>query len=162
MEKNDRRDWMKGMGAAGLLSMLAGQGAEGQGRAKDEAEDRPADGGMGPETVYELRVYHLNPGMQPKILERFRTAERAIFKRCGMQPVAYWTVLDGPALVPGGGGTLIYILRHHSRAAADASWAKFRADPEWVALKAETEKDGAFVVKQENSFMKLTDFSPQV
>jgi hypothetical protein len=31
-----------------------------------------------------------------------------------------------------------------------------------VALKAETEKDGAFVNKHESTFMKLTDFSPKV
>ena len=96
MKKNDRRDVMRGVAAAGLVSLLAGQVAEGQGGA--------ADGGVGAETVYELRIYHLNPGMQPKILERFRSKETAIFKRCGMQPVAYWTALDGPALVPGGGG----------------------------------------------------------
>ena len=158
MKRNDRRKVLQGMGAAALIPLLAGNFAGAQGGSANGA----ADGGIGPDTVYELRVYHLNPGMQPKIVERFRRAETAIFKRCGMQPVAYWTALDGPALLPGGGGTLIYILRHHSRAAADASWAKFRADPEWVALKAETEKDGAFVVSQEHTFMKLTDFSPQV
>jgi hypothetical protein len=31
-----------------------------------------------------------------------------------------------------------------------------------VALKAKTEKDGAFVKKHESTFMKLTDFSPKV
>ncbi len=154
MKRDGRRNLIKSMGAAALLPLVASQAAAAQGGG--------ADGGIGPETVYELRVYHLNPGMQPKILERFRGAETAIFKRCGMQPVAYWTAIDGPALLPGGGGTLIYILRHHSRAAADASWAKFRADPEWVALKTESEKDGAFVVSQEQTFMKLTDFSPEV
>ena len=80
--------------------------------------------------------------MQPKILDRFRAAETGIFKRLGMQPVAYWTVIDGPALLPGGGGTLIYILRHRSRDAATASWAKFSNDPEWIALKTESEKNG--------------------
>jgi len=120
------------------------------------------DGGVGAETVYELRVYHLNPGMQPKILERFRTKETAIFARCGMHPVAYWTALDGPAIEQPGGHTLIYIVRHKSRTAADESWAKFRVDPEWVALKAESEKDGRFVVKQEHTFMQLTAFSPKL
>ena len=149
-----RRDVLKGLGVAALLPLLAGQTGEAQGGE--------ADGGIGPETVYELRVYHLNPGMEPKILERFRTAETSIFKRLGMQPVAYWTAIDGPALLPGGGGTLIYILRHRSRAAADASWAKFKVDPGWVALKKESEKDGPFVATQEHTFMKLTDFSPKV
>ena len=154
MKPDDRRSVIQGMGAAALMPLLSVPPAEAQGAA--------ADGGPGPDTVYELRVYHLNPGTQPKILDRFRTQEIAIFKRVGMQPVAYWVAIDGPALLPGGGGTLIYILRHRSREAATASWAKFSADPEWIALKTETEKGGPFVASQEHTFMKLTDFSPQV
>ena len=150
MKRNDRRNVIKGMSLAALLPLMPS--------AALHAEE-PADGGTGPDTVYELRVYHLNPGTQPKILNRFRTRETAIFKRMGMQPVAYWVATEGPALLPGGGGTLIYILRHRSREAATASWAKFSADPEWVTLRTETEKDGVFVATQEHTFMKLTDFS---
>jgi len=138
----DRRDMMKGAGA--LAIAMAGSAAE--------AET------VGPETVYELRTYHLNEGKLPLILDRFRTRETAIFVRMGMHPVAYWTPTDEPLT----GKTLIYLLRHNSRVAADASWARFKADPEWVALKTETEKDGAFVAKAEATFMKLTDFSPAV
>jgi len=147
MKAMDRRGVLKGAGMAAMGAAMATMSAEAQ------------DAAVTPETVYELRTYHLNPGKLEPILERFRTKERSIFARCGMHPVAYWTVLDGPALTPGGGGTLIYIVRHKSRAAADASWAQFRSDPEWVALKAETEKDGAFTSAQEHTFMKLTDFS---
>jgi hypothetical protein len=149
MEKASRRGVLKGLGMM-LPALLAGVPAAAQ------------DGGVGPETVYELRVYHLNVGMEPKILERFRRAETGIFKRLGMHPVAYWVATDGPAILPGGGGTLIYILRHRSREAATAAWAKFKVDPEWVALKAESEKDGAFVASQEHTFMKLTEFSEKV
>jgi len=72
--------------------------------------------------------------------------------------VAYWAPTDEPLA----GRTLVYMLRHKSREAAKASWAMFVADPEWVALKAESEKDGAFVAKIESTFMKLQDFSPKV
>jgi hypothetical protein len=149
MEKATRRGVLKGLGMM-LPMMMGGVAAEGQ------------DGGVTADTVYELRVYHLNVGMEPKILDRFRTAETGIFKRLGMHPVAYWVATDGPALLPVGGGTLIYILRHKSRQAATDAWAKFKVDPEWVALKAETEKNGAFVASQEHTFMTLTDFSPKV
>ena len=154
MDQDDRRSVIKSMGAAALLPLLSSHPAE--------TQHAITDGGIGPDTVYELRVYHLHPGTQPKILDRFRASETAIFRRLGMQPVAYWVAIDGSALLPGGGGTLIYILRHHSRESADASWAKFRIDPEWVALQKETEKDGPFVATLEHTFMKLTDFSPQV
>lgn len=140
-----RRDWMKAMGAAAMATFAA-------------TGDAGAQDGVTDETVYELRIYHLNEGKLPLILDRFRTKEREIFVRCGMHPVAYWTPTDEPLA----GRTLTYIVRHKSRAAATESWAKFSADPEWVALKAETEKDGAFVKLHESTFMKLTDFSPKV
>jgi len=141
----DRRDLMKGLGAAAILS-LAGSG-------ESAAQDAGAD-----ETVYELRMYHLNEGKLPLILERFRKKETEIFARCGMHGVGYWVPTDEPLA----GRTIVYMLRHKSRAAAAESWAKFTADPEWVALKAESEKDGAFVKLHESTFLKLTNFSPQV
>jgi hypothetical protein len=141
----NRRDWMKAMGVAAMMPM-AGREMLGQGP------------GVSDETVYELRIYHLNEGKQDAILERFRTKETKIFERLGMHGVGYWVPTDEPLA----GRTLIYMLRHKSRAAATESWAKFKVDPEWVAVKAESEKDGVFVAKSESTFMKLTDFSPKV
>jgi hypothetical protein len=141
MAELDRRTAMKGMG---MMMAMAATGAKAQ--------------GVDAETVYELRVYHLNEGKLPLILDRFRTKETAIFARCGMHGVGYWTPVEGELE----GKTLVYMLRHKSRAAAKESWAKFIADPEWVALKAETEKDGEFVAKIESTFLGLTDFSPKV
>jgi len=141
----NRRNLVKKMGVAAMMSMATGGSAM--------AEDAVTD-----ETVYELRIYHLNEGKQAGILERFRSKETAIFARLGMHGVGYWVPTDEPLA----GRTLIYILRHKSRQAATESWAKFSKDPEWVALKAETEKDGAFVKLHDITFMKLTDFSPKV
>jgi hypothetical protein len=140
----DRRDLMKSMGLA-AMALGAGQAAA-------------QDGGVTDETVYELRTYHLNEGKLPLILNRFRTKETQLFARAGMHPVAYWTPTDEPLA----GRTLVYIVRHNSRAAAAESWKKFGADPEWVALKSESEKDGAFVKLHESTFLKLTDFSPRI
>jgi hypothetical protein len=142
----DRRDLMKVVGLAAMVPMLAAGDAAAQ------------DGGVTDETVYELRIYHLNEAKEPLILNRFRSKETELFKRAGMHPVAYWTPTDEPLA----GRTLVYIVRHKSRAAAVESWKKFGADPEWVALKAESEKDGAFVKLHESTFLKLTDFSPKV
>ena len=121
---------------------------------------------QGPEGVYELRVYHLNPGKLPLILERFRSRETALFARAGMTGIAYWMpVEDGGPQGAGqikSGETLVYMLRHASREQAKENWSKFSHDPEWVALKAESEKDGPFVAKVDSTFLKLTDFSPKV
>ena len=43
--------------------------------------------------------------------------------------------------------TLVYILAHPSRQAADAAWQAFRADPDWIAAKAASEKDGSLTTK---------------
>ena len=137
----NRRDVLAGMGAAAMVFGMPFEASA--------ADD---------ETVYELRVYHLNEGKLPLILERFRTKETKIFARLGMHGVGYWVPVDGD--IPA--NTLVYMLRHKSREAARASWAAFSKDPEWVALKAETEKDGTFVAKHESTFLKLTDFSPRV
>jgi len=143
MSQMDRRGLLKGAGAAAMLPLMLGASAGA------EVTD---------ETVYELRVYHLNEGKLPLILERFKTKERAIFARCGMHEVAFWVPIDGDIPV----NTLVYMMRHKSREAAKASWKMFSADPEWIAVKAETEKDGAFVVKHDITFLKLTDFSPKI
>jgi hypothetical protein len=132
----------------GMTAMAMSMGADGvaQGQRVDD------------QTVYELRIYHLNEGKLPLIEERFRTKERALFERHDMHGVAYWTPTDEPLA----GRTWVYILRHKSRADADANWAKFKADPDWVALKAETEKDGPFVKQYDITFLKLTDFSAKI
>jgi len=137
----NRRELVAAMGAATVFA-AANAGAE------------TADA----ETVYELRIYHLNEGKLPLILDRFKTKETAIFARLGMHGVGYWTPTEGELE----GKTLIYMLRHKSREAARDSWAKFKVDPEWVALKAQSEKDGVFVAKSESTFLKLTDFSPKL
>ena len=141
----DRRDLLKGAGAAALIPLAMGDAMQAGAQVTED-------------TVYELRIYHLNEGKQALIEERFRSKETKIFERCGMHGVGFWTPTDEPLA----GRTLIYMLRHKSRAAATESWAKFKADPEWIALKAESEKDGACMLKAESTFMKLLDFSPKV
>jgi hypothetical protein len=138
----ERGGLLMGMGAATMMTALLEERAQGQDS----------------DTVYELRIYHLNEGKLDLILDRFRTKETKIFARVGMHGVAYWVPTEEPLA----GRTLIYLLRHHSREAAKQSWAKFAADPEWIALKAETEKNGEFVNKHKSTFMKRADFSPEV
>jgi hypothetical protein len=137
----------------GLTAMAMSAGEFGGGA---EAQAAASDGGNA--AVYELKIYHLNEGKQALIVERFRTKERPLLERHGMHAVAFWVPTDEPLA----GRTFVYILRHASRAQADANWAGFRADPDWVALKAESEKDGAFVKQYDLTFLKLTDFSPVV
>jgi len=107
--------------------------------------------------VFELRTYHTPPGKMPALHARFRDHSIALFERHGMKVVGFWVPTDADK---GSADTLVYVLAHQSRAAADASWAAFRADPEWVKVKAESEKDGSLTTKVESVFMSPTDYSP--
>ena len=113
--------------------------------------------GPGAPRVFELRIYTTPEGKLPELDSRFRSPERSYFVRHGMMEVGYFHPIDDAA---GAGHTLVYMLAHASRPAATASWAGFRADPDWVALKAATEKNGALTTKVVSNFLTPTDFSP--
>jgi hypothetical protein len=111
----------------------------------------------GADTVYELRVYHVMPGKLDALLARFRDHTMKIFERHGMKNVAYWTPLDEPQKI----NTLIYILEHPSRAAAEVNWKAFKDDPEWKSVSAKSEENGKLVEKVDSTYMSLTEFSPR-
>jgi hypothetical protein len=106
--------------------------------------------------VFELRIYTTAPGRLPALDARFRSPERSYFVRHGMMEIGYFHPLD-PA--QGADHTLVYMLAHADRAAATASWAGFRADPDWIALKTATEQDGPLAIKVESIFLAPTEFS---
>ena len=119
----------------------------------EPAAGAPAGSGR----VFELRTYTASPGKLEALNARFRDHTIAIFKKHGMEVVGFWEPLDKEA---GAGEKLIYILAHQSRAAAEASWKAFRDDPEWVKVKADSEKGGALTTKIESVFLVGTDYSP--
>jgi len=109
--------------------------------------------------LYELRTYYPEPGKAAALNARFREHTLRLFERHGMVNVAYWNeqpTADAPD------GRVIYILAYTDRAARDASWAAFRADPDWQAAAAASEADGKLVTKVDSVFMNLTDYSPTV
>jgi hypothetical protein len=117
------------------------------------AQPAPAASGR----VFELRTYTTAPGKLDTLNARFRNHTTALFAKHGMEIVGFWEPVDKEA---GAGEKLVYILSHRSRAAAEASWKAFRADPEWVKVKADSEKDGAVLLKIESVFLAGTDYSP--
>lgn len=105
--------------------------------------------------IYELRTYTTPEGKLPNLLARFRDHTTALFEKHGMQNIGYWVPADGPK----SSNTLIYVLAHRNREAAKASWDAFRADPDWVKARTESEANGKIVDKVESVFMTPTDFS---
>jgi len=82
--------------------------------------------------VYQLRIYE-SPSVKTglKKIEMFNTAEIAIFRDCGMNPVFFGqSILGGP--LP----NLTYMLGFESPEAQKEAWGKFRTHPEWLKLRA--------------------------
>lgn len=106
--------------------------------------------------VFEIRTYTTHPGRLDALNARFRDHTTRIFEKHGMTNVGYWVPLDEPKSQ----NTLIYVLAHESREAADKSWDAFRNDPEWKKAQADSEADGKIVEKVDRIFVAPTDYSP--
>ncbi len=75
--------------------------------------------------LYELRIYRCHPGKLEELLNRFRQHTVALFEKHGMENVGYWIPSEEKEQ------TLYYVLRHTDKAACEASWSAFEADPDW-------------------------------
>lgn len=106
--------------------------------------------------VFEVRTYVASAGKLDALKARFRDHTISFFNQHGMTSIAYWQPADGP----GANSTLIYILAHESREAAQKNWAAFNADPGWVKVRNESNADGNLVAKVESYFANPSDFSP--
>lgn len=104
--------------------------------------------------IYEMRIYRCIPGRMPALLERFEKTVLRIWKKHGIRQAGFWTTLVGES-----NQDLTYMLAWESLADREKRWNAFLADPEWIATRAETEKDGAFITTLSNSFLQPTSFS---
>lgn len=104
--------------------------------------------------IYEMRVYRCLPGRMPALLNRFQNATLAIWERHGIRQAGFWTTLIGES-----NQDLTYMLAWESMAEREKKWTTFHADPEWVAKRAESEKDGPIIANINSSFLQPTAFS---
>jgi hypothetical protein len=113
------------------------------------------------ERVFELRIYTTTPNNLPLLHTRFRDHTMALFAKHGMTNLVYWQLMPDQA---GAENTLVYMLAHASEDAAKASFAAFRADPDWIAAKAASEEKGGGSLTVPDGvksvFLKATDYSP--
>jgi NIPSNAP len=106
--------------------------------------------------LFEIRTYTTEPNKLEALNTRFRDHTTKLFEKHGMTNIGYWTPTDGDRLKD----TLIYVLAHPSREAADKSWQDFRSDPDWIKARGESEAAGPIVKKVESVFVTPTDYSP--
>jgi len=130
-----------GLGLVGLAVSTAG----------DNKGDKKVD-----TRVFELRTYYAAPGKMEALHARFRDHTCKLFKKHGMEIVAFWSPIDPQQAEQ----KLIYVLAFPSKEAADKSWKAFRDDPDWKAAKEASEKNGTLVSRVESVFMNPTDYSP--
>ena len=104
--------------------------------------------------IYEMRIYHCVPGRLPDLNKRFETATLKIWERHGIRPVGFWTVLVGSS-----NQDLYYMLEWKDMAERERVWNAFQSDPEWLAKRAETEKNGPIIASFSNSFLAPTAYS---
>jgi hypothetical protein len=104
--------------------------------------------------IYEMRVYRAVPGRLPALISRFQNQTLRIWEKHGIRQAGFWTTLVGES-----NQQLTYMLAWNSMAERDERWEAFRADPEWIATVAETEKDGQLVQEIRNQLLAPTAFS---
>ncbi len=141
----DRRTMLFGTAAAGLLPLALGSDLLAQ----------EANKGATADTVYELRTYHIAPGMEEALHKRFHEHTIALFERHGIHPVGFWSPIDGETPL------LIYILRYKDLQASKEAWQAFATDPDWAVAKKASEVNGPLTTKIDSVHMKAVDLFPK-
>jgi hypothetical protein len=104
--------------------------------------------------IYEMRVYRCVPGRLPNLLKRFETITLNIWKRHGIRQAGFFTTMIGES-----NQELTYFLAWESLAERERIWNAFQSDEEWIAKRAETEKDGPIVANIVTQLLQPTGFS---
>lgn len=113
--------------------------------------------------VFELREYTASEGNLAALDSRFRDHTIALFKKHGMQNIAYWHRMPDQK---DANRKLIYILAHKTSEAGAASFDAFRKDPNWIKAKEDSEKRAGGSLTEggmagvKSTYMKPTDYSP--
>jgi hypothetical protein len=104
--------------------------------------------------IYEMRIYCCLPGRLPDLLRRFETVTLPIWAKHGIRQAGFWTTVIGAS-----NNDLTYLLQWESLAERERIWTAFASDPEWIAARTETEKDGPIVGNIAVTMLQPTHFS---
>ena len=113
----------------------------------------PVAHAQGAAKVYEMRTYVVPEDKIEALHTRFRAHTLRMFQKHGIANVAYFRPQDPEKAKT----TLIYLISHPSRQAADQNWAAFGKDPEWQKIAADS---GVGRVQITREFLEPTDYSP--
>jgi hypothetical protein len=104
--------------------------------------------------IYELRIYRAVAGRMPALLNRFQSTTLRMWQKHGIRQAGFWTTMIGES-----NHDLTYLLAWESLAEREQKWSAFQSDPEWIAARNDSEKDGPIVATLANSILQPTAFS---
>ena len=97
--------------------------------------------------LYELRIYHANPGKLAETHARFENHAMRLFPKYGIKVIDYWKAADDKE-------SLYYICEWPDMETRDKAWEAFTPDPEWQAARNESHKNGILVNRADIYFME--------
>ena len=101
-------------------------------------------------------MYHSsNSTILRALHERFAGPESKIFARSGIHPVLYSSTVFGGEMP-----NLTYLIPFDSLAAREKAWDTFGADPEWLKVREESNKNGQLVSVSNISIYRAVAYSP--
>ena len=119
--------------------------------------------------VYEFRTYRLHPGKLEAFRKRFEEGSVRFFAKHGVKLHGFFEIGEVPAeavaehsaggiVLPAAGtrfgqDEVAYIVSFDSLEERDAVWRRFVADPEWHALRAESEERHGAIVAEERTII---------
>lgn len=104
--------------------------------------------------LHELRIYRCLPSRLPVLLKRFENVTLKLWDKHGIRQVAFWTVVVGES-----NHDLYYVLEWENMADRERKWNAFSTDPDWLAARTESERDGPIVASISNQILAPTAFS---
>lgn len=104
--------------------------------------------------IYELRIYRCLPGRLPNLLKRFNEHTLKLWERHAIRQAGFWTTVIGES-----NNDLTYLVAWESMAEREKKWAAFQTDPDWIAARNDSEKDGPIIANVSSQFLQPTAFS---
>ena len=105
--------------------------------------------------IYELRLYDATPGNLPAVNDRFGNHVVGFFDKYGIGILGFWTEEIGTS------NRLTFILSYEDMGDRERKFREFTRDPDWLKVQEATEANGPLSALVQNTFMRLTPYSPE-
>jgi hypothetical protein len=105
--------------------------------------------------IHQLRIYEIFDHNKQAFHDRFRDHAVRIMAKYGFRIVTMWEAVHGSRT------EFVYLLEWPDRQTMIDRWAKFMADEEWAAIKADSARaHGKLVGEIQERIMEKTNYSP--